>query len=358
MMSNVFEETEPVFLLRDYATVSQDNSIDWNSLSHKAVLVTGATGEIGREVVKTLLFVNEEKNLSLKIFCLVRSKEKAEKLLGKFLLAYPNTLYLVFGGITSFTLDEPIDYIIHTASPTSGAFFITKPVETIQTIVEGTLHTLEFARKKSVSSLVFLSSMEVYGEARNNDVREEDLAKISLNAVRSSYPEAKRLAELLCFSYCEEYSVPSRIVRLTLTFGTHLSEKDNRVYAQFARAARRGENIILHTQGKTRRDYLYTIDAVRAILAILTRGQNGTTYNVSNPKSFLSIREMAELAASFNPKSQVQINEDEGNAKGYAPTVEICLNNDRINALAPFERTSIETMFRHLIVDLLKVDSE
>ena len=357
-MSDVFEKTVAPFLLRDYAIVSRDNSIDWDRLSDRSILVTGATGEIGREIVKTLLFVEKEKHLGLKIFCLARSKEKAERLFGSFLSVYPEILRFVYGSISSFTLDEPVDCIIHTASPTASAFFVTNPVETIQTIVEGTFHTLEFARKKSVSSLVFLSSMEIYGEVQSDNVREENLGKIALNVVRSSYPEAKRLAELLCFSYFEEYGVPSRIVRLTQTFGTHLSGKDNRVYAQFARAARRGENIILHTQGKTRRDYLYTIDAVRAILAILTRGQNGTTYNVSNPKSFLSIREMAELAASFNPKSQVQINEDDGKARGYAPTVEICLNNDRINALAPFERTSIETMFHHLIVDLPKVDSE
>ena len=348
----------PSFLIKDYNAIASDAVIPWENFRGKTILVTGATGEIGREIVKALLFVESEKKLGLHVLCLSRSKEKVQKVFGTFLKDFKHALSFIYGDVTSFEVNASIDYVIHTASPTASAYFTSNPCETIDSIVEGTRHVLKIARDKSIASMAFLSSLEVYGTVDSDNIYEEDLGEINLDSERSSYPEAKRLAELFCYCACKEYGIPVKRVRLAQTFGTHLSEKDNRVYAQFARAAREGKDIVLHTQGQTCRDYLYTLDAVRAILTVLTLGEEGKAYNVSDPESFLSIREMADLVATFNPNSHAVVSSDATSAKNYAPTVRIRLNNERINAMNNFKRTSIKTMFKHLIVDLDSVDSE
>lgn len=354
-MNNDVWETLAPFLQEDYVAVAHDSAVGWEALNGKTVLVTGATGEIGREIVKTLLVAQSVRNLDCRIYCHARSYEKVKAVFGTWIPPFQEVLRFVYGDIQSFELKAHIDFIIHSAGPTASEFFVRRPVETIDAIVGGTKHVLDIARKNEITSLAYLSSMEVYGQIDSDNVTETDSGYLNPLSARSSYPQAKRLAETLLYSAYTQFGPPVKIIRPTQVFGTHLGAGDKRVYAQFARAARNGNPIVLHTAGTTRRDYIYTLDAVRAILTILLRGQNGEAYNASNPENYLSIRQMANLAASFNPDSHVVFNTQAGLKKGYAPTVQIRLNIEKLNALNAFSKTSIETMFRHLISDL-KVD--
>ena len=76
--------------------------------------------------------------------------------------------------------------------------------------------------------------------------------------------------------------MPTRIVRLTQTFGTGVSYNDGRVFAEFARCVIEQRDIILKTKGETKRSYLYTADAVTAILTVLLNGETGAAYNAAN----------------------------------------------------------------------------
>ena len=97
-------------------------------------------------------------------------------------------------------------------------------METIDTIVNGTKNVLDLARKKNVSGVVFLSSMEVFGTTtERRPLSENDLGYIDLSSPRSSYPEGKRFAENMCCSYASEYSVPVTAARLVQTFGDRKS---------------------------------------------------------------------------------------------------------------------------------------
>ena len=116
--------------------------------------------------------------------------------------------------------------------------------------------------------------------------------------VRTSYPESKRMCESLCTAYASQYSVPVKVLRLTQTFGPGVRYDDGRVFAEFARCAIERRNIVLHTDGATRRSYLYTADAVSAILTVLLKGIAGEAYNAANEATFCSIREMAQLVCS------------------------------------------------------------
>ena len=72
---------------------------------------------------------------------------------------------------------------------------------------------------------------------------------------------------------------------------------DGRVFADFARCVIEKRDIILKTKGETKRSYLYTEDAVCAILTVMLNGESGQAYNVANEETYCSIYEMAQLVA-------------------------------------------------------------
>ncbi|MGN0836168.1 MAG: hypothetical protein ACI4OS_01895, partial [Akkermansia sp.] len=92
-----------------------------------------------------------------------------------------------------------------------------------------------------------------------------------------------------------------------------------------------------------------TADAVRALLAILLRGGSGSIYNVSNPDSYVSIRELAELTRRLNPAVQVVVRPDAAAAAKYPAERHIRLDNGRLEALHPFARTPLPTMLERLV---------
>ena len=192
--------------------------------------------------------------------------------------------------------------------------------------------------------------MEVYGEIPHETVKEEDFGLLNWMNLRSSYPQSKRLAETLCLSYCSEYGVPVKIVRPTLTFGPGVSKEDNRVFAQFARAVINKTDITLLTKGGTKRDYLYTADAVKGILTILLSGKNGEAYNLSNQDSYCTILEMAQMCCGLaNNEISVKFDLDPEKSKCYPKEQKIQLNNSKYQALNNSSKTSIKDIYIKLI---------
>jgi len=250
---------------------------DMSVFENKTILITGATGLLGKVCAMSLL----SSGYHTKVIALVRDKAKADKIFSKF----KNIEYLVSDIKTPLPdIKENVNYIIHTASVTSSRKFLENPVETIDTAYAGTKNILEFARKKHTQGVIYLSSLEVYGVQKKENISEQNYGYIDILNPRSSYPESKRLVENLCISYGYEYGVPVKIARLAQTFGAGVSKEDNRVFAQFAKSVLNKSDIILHTEGNTMRNYCYTTDAVTAIFTILTKGEPNSAYNVANKK--------------------------------------------------------------------------
>lgn len=327
-----------------------------DELRGKTVLVTGATGLIGSQIVRALLGMNRLKKTEIKVIAFVRSQEKAEKVFGGLLKQ--GELELAVGDINQpITLDGGVDYIIHGASATSSQYFVSHPVETIFTAIDGTRHVLELAAQKRVSGFVYLSSLEVYGTpaADVGLIDEEYSGYLDPLQVRSSYSEGKRMVECLCASYAAEYGVPVKIARLSQTFGPGVAYRDGRVFAEFARCAIEGRDIVLHTAGNTVRSYCYTRDAVNALLYILLRGKPGQAYNVTNMDTAVSIREMAQLVCGLVPEQGIQLRFDtpENLASfGYNPEMVICLDSRKLQSLGWQAEVGLEEMFRRLILSM------
>lgn len=337
---------------KDLDDIINIDFINWDLLRNKTVLVTGATGLIGSQLVMSLLNANAEKNLDLKVIAVVRNKQKAEKI---FKYADDKSLeFIVQDILKPFNIESTVDYIVHGASMTGSKDFVDYPVETIKTAIQGTENILELAKEKSIDGMVYLSSLEVYGvvDFSIDKVTEDMFGTIDPMSVRSSYSEGKRMVECLCSSYASEYKIPIKVARLCQTFGAGVNYSDNRVFAQFARSIIEGKDIVLKTDGSTERNYCYIRDAIAGILTLLLNGESGQAYNIANKDTLISIRGMAEMLIEKYPESGSKLVFDiaeDATKLGYNPKVKMNLDTQKIEKLGWKAEVGLEVMFEHLI---------
>ncbi|MFI3227535.1 MAG: NAD(P)-dependent oxidoreductase [Clostridia bacterium] len=330
----------------DLKDVVNDRNIDFKLLENKTILITGATGLIAYTLINSLIF--SEKNII--ILALVRDMDKAKKMYADVL---SDDLNFIVGDVCDpIKYDETVDYIIHGASVTSSQAFVEQPIETIFTAINGTKNILDFAVEKDVKSFIYLSSMEVYGTPNNDDkISENHSTDINTMDIRASYPESKRMCESICNSYYHQKNVPTKVLRLTQTFGAGVAYADSRVFAEFARCAIEEKDITLKTKGDTKRSYLYTSDCARAILIALLKGQNGQAYNVANEETYCSIYEMASLVAEKCTNNKISVNfeiAEDISKLGYANTLHMNLDTQKIRSLGWESSTNLEQMFTNL----------
>ena len=302
----------------------------------KTVLVTGATGLVGGALVRRLARDGH------RVLALARHAPAAP---------FPEGVRFVAADVRHPPeIAGTVDGIIHAAAPTSGRFFSEHPDETYAIIVEGTRALLDFACAHGTSAFVFLSSMEVYGAPATDAPLDESAGFVGDPAApRNSYPRGKRAAEALCARYAAERGLRAMSVRLAQTFGAGVSPTENRVFAQFLRAACAGETIRLSTAGTSTRMYLETDDAVSAILAVLERGAAGEVYNAANPATYCSLAEMARRVAARFGGAGVALGRDDDPANAcYPPPHHLRLDVAKLTALGWTPRYGLDAMYDRL----------
>ncbi len=312
----------------------------------KSILITGASGLIGSMLIKTFVSANEEYGLNINIFGYARDENRTKSILGKNF----DSVTIIYSN--DFEVDGNFDYIIHTASPTKSKYFIDYPVETLDSIYNGTKSMLELA-KKTGATFVYLSSMEEYGIPYNRGeiMTEDKCGMINHLTVRSSYPVGKRASECLCAAYSSEYEVDTKIVRLAQTFGAGIPLNDNRVSMQFARSVINRENIILHTEGRSISNYCYITDVIVGILTIAIKGKCGEAYNVCNDEESRSIYDIAKLVAEEVAEGTIDIVVDVSPCEktGYAPDNTMKLDSTKLKKLGWIPSVSMAEGYRRLV---------
>lgn len=349
-------KNDPI-LQEDLEFVANSASIPWESLENCSILVTGATGLVGSQLIKSLACRNRLFHSNIKIIACVRNLEKAKKIYAD--IADRKELEFVVGDIAhAIDTESKVDYIIHTASATASKEFVTKPVEVIHTTLNGTRNVLELALRKKSKGVVYLSSMEAFGVVPPSDKKatEKDLGLIDLSNPRSCYPEGKRMAECLCTAYASEYGVPVKVARLSQTFGAGITYTENRVFAQFAKAAIEGHDIVLHTKGLSWGNYCYTRDTVTALLMLLSKGNQGEAYTISNEASNVRIKDMAEMVVTRIAGGKIKVVFDIPESAltyGYAPDTELHLSSAKMQALGWKPTVSLEETYRRMMQSML-----
>jgi Nucleoside-diphosphate-sugar epimerases len=325
-----------------------------------AYFITGITGFIGSLLVKSILQTSEYMSGGIEIYGLTRDINKASKMYNGYDC---NHLHFVVNDLNSLNPErltaedefyiKDIDYIIHCAANTKSSDMLAQPVETAEGIVAGTGKILRLASLYNVQSMVYVSSMEVYGAVPDLGklTEEDELGSVDILSARSSYPMGKRMAENLCYSYFKEYKVPVKIARLAQTFGVGVLPTESRVFAQFARCAINGENIVLHTKGDSVGNYVESEDAVRALFLLLTEGANGEAYNIANEAATMSIFEMAQLVADTIAEGRIKVFFDipEDNKYGYAAKTGLRLSSKKIRELGWMPQYGMENMYQRMI---------
>lgn len=312
-------------------------------------LVTGATGYIGSMLIKRLV---EFKDTT--VTAIVRNENKGKKMLPKEVEIIVSD---VADAVNMSGINGDYDCIIHCASETKSKNMIDFPVETALGIVVGTKNILELAKRCHVKSMVFLSSMEVYGVSDTfgrKRTSEGELGDIDIFNARSCYPMGKRMAESLCYYYYKEHGIPVKIARLAQVFGKGILPDDNRVFAQFARSVVNNNDIIVNTDGMSMGNYCEICDAMDAVMILLDQGNNGESYNIVNEDNTMTIRDMAKLVANEVAKGSINvtINQGEGAGFGYARQTKLMLSGEKMMALGWKPKKSLKQMYLDIIHEM------
>lgn len=346
--SRMMDNREQNVLMEDFESIAQSD-LPWDAFRGRSFVITGATGLVGSLLVRALLYCDKVHGLGLKVYALVRNVEKAKQIFGE-----NEPEYLVADLATDeIRGDFACDYVIHAAAVTTSKLMVSDPVGTIRTAIDGTEKMLGLAVEKQAQSFVYISSMEVYGQPKTDGkTAEKDLGYIDISTVRSCYPEGKRMCECLCNAYAAQYGLNVKSARLAQTFGAGILPTENRVFAQFARSAVRGENIVLHTTGESEGNYVYTADAVRAILMLLVKGESGEAYNIANEESHTTIRDMAQLVAQQIAGGAIEAVLDipqDASSLGYAPPVKMWLDASKMRSLGWQPTIGLADAYRRMI---------
>lgn len=311
-----------------------DTTLPWDNLSDQTVMITGATGMIGKCLIDFLMLLNSEHNSNIKIVALSRNEEWARMCFDSY---WNNELFrYVPCDVNSIIPDVGnADYIIHAASNTHPVQYSKEPIGTITSNVIGTKNLLDYAVFHGAKRFCFLSSVEIYGENRGDVEKfsEEYLGYIDCNTLRAGYPEGKRLGETLCNAYKQTYGLDFVIPRLSRVYGPTMLSSDSKAISQFIRKAATREDIILKSEGNQRYSYTFVTDVVSGVLYTLLLGKSGAAYNIANEESDIALKDLAGMLASIAGTKVVFELPDETERKGYSTATKAMLDASKLQKL-------------------------
>ena len=257
------------------------------SLENKVVLVTGAAGFIGANLVKRLL--NEFDNVkvigidSITEYYDVRLKyERLQEL-----SAYGDRFVFIKDSIAKKEIIESIftnyhpQVVVNLAAQAGVRYSITNPDAYIESNLIGFYNILEACRHYSVEHLVYASSSSVYGSNKKVPYSTDD--KVD-NPV-SLYAATKKSNELMAHAYSKLYNIPSTGLRFFTVYGP--CGRPDMAYFSFTNKLLKGETIQIFNNGNCKRDFTYIDDIIQGIDKILedqTIKENYQLYNIGNSK--------------------------------------------------------------------------
>lgn len=191
-----------------------------------------------------------------------------------------------------FSVGEPLDGVLHLASPASPVDYLLEPIATLKVGSYASHNLLELARAHDARYFL-ASTSEVYGDPKEHPQRETYWGHVNSVGPRSVYDEAKRYAEAVTMAYHRHYAVDTRIVRIFNTYGPRMQPRDGRVVTNFIVQALYDEPLTLYGDGMQTRSFCYVEDEVEGLYRLFMRG-DPQPMNIGNPNEF-TVRQLAEL---------------------------------------------------------------
>ena len=238
------------------------------------VLVTGASGMVGRNLVSYL----EQKGVGVIPTDLAGWEVSGDLLDRDF----------VFGRLASLDFDA----IIHMAAITEIKKTVEDPKLCFDVNCMGSLNMLELARRKKVSRIICTSSANVYGAPKVNPVTEE-----APFDPRVPYDYSKVVVENMAMSFFKTKGLPVSLTRSWLLFGEH--DQPTRAVIRFIRACLKDEPLTLFNGGRDTTSPTHAVNFAKLVLSILRNEKAvGRAYNFGGERP-VSIRELAETIKSL-----------------------------------------------------------
>ena len=259
----------------------------------KTILVTGAAGFIGANLVKELLSTTDDKIVgidNLNTYYDVSLKEyrlkEIESLNGDFTF--------VKGSIADKALLDSLfetynfNIVVNLAAQAGVRYSITNPDVYIESNMIGFYNILEECRHHPVEHLVYASSSSVYGSNKKVPYSTDD--KVD-NPV-SLYAATKKSNELFAHAYSKLYNIPSTGLRFFTVYGP--AGRPDMAYFSFTNKLIKGETIKIFNYGNCKRDFTYVDDIVKGIKLVMDKapekknGEDGlpippyAVYNIGN----------------------------------------------------------------------------
>ena len=182
----------------------------------------------------------------------------------------------------NFKIDNPIDYILHFASPASPIDYLQIPLETLRTGSLGTENILKVALKNKARILI-ASTSEVYGDPLEHPQKEEYCGNVDPVGPRGVYDEAKRFQEALTTAYHTYHGLDIRIARIFNTYGARMRVNDGRAIPAFMGQVLRNESLTVFGDGSQTRSFCYIDDMVDGIYKLLHSNYT-KPMNLGNPE--------------------------------------------------------------------------
>jgi nucleoside-diphosphate-sugar epimerase len=329
-------------------------NINWDYFCGKTILVTGANGFIPSYIIYTLAELNETRCLhnQITIIALVRNKEKAEK---KFsALATKKYIELLVADVSiPVVITRKIDIIIHAASQASPKYYGVDPVGTLKANTLGTANMLDIAYKNGAEKFFYISSGEVYGVLYGSIpvITEAYTGNVDVTNIRSCYAESKRMGENMCVCWSHQFNFHVNMLRLSHTYGPGIALNDGRVFADFVNNVLNNEDIVLNSDGRAKRSFVYITDMIRALFLVLLYGENQQAYNVAADYE-TEILELANMLCTLFPEKQLKVRFTENiSTLGYIRSAStgagLCTN--KLKKLGWIQNIPLRTGFSRMI---------
>jgi dTDP-glucose 4,6-dehydratase len=198
---------------------------------------------------------------------------------------------------------EPLDYVLHFASPASPVDYLELPIPTLKVGALGTHNTLGLAKAKGAVYLL-ASTSEVYGDPLVRPQSEEYWGNVNPIGPRGVYDEAKRFAEAMTMAYHRYHGLNSRIVRIFNTYGPRMRLQDGRVVPNFIMQALKGEPLTVYGQGQQTRSFQYVDDLVAGIEKLLAVDHH-LPVNIGNPHEMTVLEFAKKIIELTGSKSTI-----------------------------------------------------
>lgn len=201
------------------------------------------------------------------------------------------------------TVDGPVDFIFHFASPASPIDYLKLPIQTLKVGSLGTHKALGLAKAKGARFLL-ASTSETYGDPLVHPQPESYWGNVNPVGPRGVYDEAKRFAEAMTMAYHRYHGVETRIVRIFNTYGERMRIEDGRAIPAFMSQALRGEELTVFGDGSQTRSVCYVSDLIDGIVRLMM-SSHADPVNIGNPDEITMLQLAREILKITGSKSSI-----------------------------------------------------